>query len=536
MNTKSEFLLYGLGILTAILLRCGVSLHPYSGAGKPPMYGDYEAQRHWMEITVNLPITDWYRNTSTNDLQYWGLDYPPLTAYHSYLCGVVSLFINPEYVSLTKSRGYETEEHKLFMRYTVLLVDLLLFIPAAVVYFKSVYKKNPKKSLITPSLGTLLTLLYPGLILIDHGHFQYNCVSLAFAVYAILFVCTRRPVLGSICFCLALNYKQMELYHAIPFFVYLLSTCIPKPGQSALVGVTRLAKISGTVILTFAVIWAPFLINVSSTFDVLRRLFPVARGIFEDKVANVWCTLNVFYKLKLYIGNEQMFRYCTVATFVAVLPSSIDLFLRPNVKKFVIALINSSLAFFLFSFQVHEKTILVVALPVMLYLPVEPIVCFWFLILSVFSMVPLLLKDELMVATISLVLFYIVLFYIICEYRPGCNNEMFFPRYDNVIQLISDTKKSGHYRLLLRTFRKHYKTLLTMGRSLLIIASLSGCALFVALILIFHPPMNYPDLFSLIISIYSCFHFLAFFIYFNFVQFNIPPAVEDIKHFKFKSD
>lgn len=40
-----------------------------------------------MEITVNLEPTDWYRNTSYNDLMYWGLDYPPLTAYHSYLNG-----------------------------------------------------------------------------------------------------------------------------------------------------------------------------------------------------------------------------------------------------------------------------------------------------------------------------------------------------------------------------------------------------------------------------------------------------------------
>lgn len=47
------------------------------------MFGDYEAQRHWMEITVHLPIRQWY----TYDLQYWGLDYPPLTAYVSWICG-----------------------------------------------------------------------------------------------------------------------------------------------------------------------------------------------------------------------------------------------------------------------------------------------------------------------------------------------------------------------------------------------------------------------------------------------------------------
>lgn len=57
----------------------------FPGAGTPPMFGDYEAQRHWMEITTHLPIHQWY----TYNLHYWGLDYPPLTAYHSLLCGLM---------------------------------------------------------------------------------------------------------------------------------------------------------------------------------------------------------------------------------------------------------------------------------------------------------------------------------------------------------------------------------------------------------------------------------------------------------------
>jgi alpha-1,3-glucosyltransferase len=61
----------------------------FLGQGKPKMFGDYEAQRHWMEITFNLNVRDWYQNTTDNDLNYWGLDYPPLTAYHSYLMGYV---------------------------------------------------------------------------------------------------------------------------------------------------------------------------------------------------------------------------------------------------------------------------------------------------------------------------------------------------------------------------------------------------------------------------------------------------------------
>ena len=87
-------------MILALVVRWGVSLWPHSGESQPPLYGDYEAQRHWQEITVNLELADWYRNTTDNDLLYWGLDYPPLTAYHSYLTGLLAQHLNSSYVSL----------------------------------------------------------------------------------------------------------------------------------------------------------------------------------------------------------------------------------------------------------------------------------------------------------------------------------------------------------------------------------------------------------------------------------------------------
>lgn len=56
-----------------------------AGFDSPPMYGDFEAQRHWMEVTTSVPVSRWY----FYDLGYWGLDYPPLTAYHSWVLGKV---------------------------------------------------------------------------------------------------------------------------------------------------------------------------------------------------------------------------------------------------------------------------------------------------------------------------------------------------------------------------------------------------------------------------------------------------------------
>lgn len=81
--------------LAALLIRVLVSVGPYSGQGAAPKFGNYEAQRHWMELTLHLTPADWYRNTSDNDLAYWGLDYPSLSAYQSLVHGQVAVEAPP---------------------------------------------------------------------------------------------------------------------------------------------------------------------------------------------------------------------------------------------------------------------------------------------------------------------------------------------------------------------------------------------------------------------------------------------------------
>jgi alpha-1,3-glucosyltransferase len=73
--------------IVSSLIRFLIGYWGYSGFNTPPLFGDFEAQRHWLEITINLSIGDWYRQSKLNDLSYWGLDYPPLTAYVSFSFG-----------------------------------------------------------------------------------------------------------------------------------------------------------------------------------------------------------------------------------------------------------------------------------------------------------------------------------------------------------------------------------------------------------------------------------------------------------------
>lgn len=119
-----------------LVLRWAVALGPHSGQARPPMFGDYEAQRHWQEVTLNLPMEQWYSNSSANDLLYWGLDYPPLTAYHSWALGLAASHLNASFVQLHASRGEESVHHRLFMRASALLAELVCYLPPLLLYMK----------------------------------------------------------------------------------------------------------------------------------------------------------------------------------------------------------------------------------------------------------------------------------------------------------------------------------------------------------------------------------------------------------------
>jgi hypothetical protein len=129
------------------------------------MFGDYEAQRHWMELTLHTPLYQWYTHTTLNDLQYWGLDYPPLTAFQSWVCGVWMRSVEPASVALTTSRGWESYRSKLAMRFTVIVSDLLFTLPAVHLFVRAFYGREKGGNGARNAWATALILLAPGPIL-----------------------------------------------------------------------------------------------------------------------------------------------------------------------------------------------------------------------------------------------------------------------------------------------------------------------------------------------------------------------------------
>jgi len=128
-------------------------------------------------------------------------------------------WINPEWMALFTSRGSESAGLKAFMRATVLVSDLLVYFPAVLVFCYVFVKPEGRTS---PLSAAFLMLLHPSILLIDYGHFQYNCVMLGLAIWGIILVSSGRVYLGSVFFCLSIFFKQMALYYALPFFFYLL--------------------------------------------------------------------------------------------------------------------------------------------------------------------------------------------------------------------------------------------------------------------------------------------------------------------------
>jgi len=139
--------------------------------------------------------------------------------------------------------------------------------------------------------------------------------------------------------------------------------------------------------------FAPFLYPPSQLQQTILRIFPLHRGLFEDKVANVWCSLNVAVKLRDIFSTPALAKIAAASTLLATIPLVIGSVwtnvqlqptseangapassrnaerakdCSPTVKLLPHLLFASAMAFFLFSFQVHEKSILLPLMPLTL--------------------------------------------------------------------------------------------------------------------------------------------------------------------------
>ena len=323
------------------------------------------------------------------------------------------------------------------MRATVIISEYLVYIPAAIIFNRKLAQQRGV-SKWESSIALTAILMQPATILIDHAHFQYNTVMLGSVVASMSSLLSDRYMWTCVFFVSALCFKQMALYYAPTMFAYLIGVCLlPRLRFGRFMGIVI------TTMLSFALMFAPLLFGslydtyrgISPYFDIkdrevnplfstilpfigsssdlyslllqvtqsIHRIFPFARGLFEDKVANVWCAIHTLHKLNTY-PIPLLQRISLLSTIVAILPACMTISTFPRKDLMPWAFASCAWGFFLCSFQVHEKSVLLPLLPMTIMLGgdgglgVEMRAWVgWANMLAVWTLFPLLKRDELRV-------------------------------------------------------------------------------------------------------------------------------------------
>jgi len=294
----------------------------------------------------------------------------------------------------------------------------------------------------------------------------------------------RGCIIGSIYFCLALNFKQMTLYYAPAIFFYLLGRCFANKQLL----IQRFLRLGVTVVSTFAMLWWPFLIygpddtTISERFlHVLGRIFPFQRGLFEGKVSNLWCALSVKpFSIRERLPQDMQPLLALVVTLFLIIPACYKLFSigrrdrgsTDDQRLLLWGMASTGLAFFLASFQVHEKSILMALAPISLLYWNDAVFVQWFSVMCTWTLWPLIQVDRLEAAYFCTSFIFVALCLLSAEGHDRQHDSSFF-----------DTNKLA-------------KTLVPL--------SYVGMVVLHVLEFVVVPPPNLPDLFPVLWSIAGC--------------------------------
>lgn len=371
---------------------------------------DFDVHRNWLAITNKLPLSEWYiENTSQ-----WTLDYPPFFAYFEWLMSqVIPRIVRDDGCLDIVEKGVYGMPTIYFQRFTVIASEVVLFLSLQWYIDTSGTRSGAKRAYVAASS----LVLSPGLLLIDHIHFQYNGMMYGFLVLAINCARLEKYLLCGFWFSVLLCFKHIYLYLAPAVFVFLLRVyCLDLKfdrKKNFIVNVLgwvkwkSLFKLGSIVIGVFSLAFGPFVYH-DVIPQLVARLFPFSRGLTHAYWApNMWAIysfidrvlIQVYHRVpfcqyplqKIFhfdpillsdsklintatrgiVGDIEFLVLPTITpqlTFFLTLfyqiMALIPLFLQPNFKRFIGALTLCGYASFLFGWHVHEKAILIVIFPI----------------------------------------------------------------------------------------------------------------------------------------------------------------------------
>ncbi|KAE8712497.1 putative dolichyl pyrophosphate Glc1Man9GlcNAc2 alpha-1,3-glucosyltransferase [Hibiscus syriacus] len=396
---------------------------------------DLEVHRHWLAIAHSLPLSQWYYDETSE----WTLDYPPFFAYFERFLSIFANLIDPRIVHLHHGLNYKADSAIYFQRISVIISDLFLLY--------GVHISTRNLASLKRYLVWVFVIWSPGLLIVDHLHFQYNGFLFGWLLLSISFIAQGRDLMGGFLFAVLLCFKHLFAVAAPVYFVYLLRHYC----RGGLVrGFARLSVLGAVVVAVFAAAYGPF-VYYGQIQQVIRRMFPFGRGLCHAYWApNFWVFYimldkGIAFLLRKFgfnipapvasftgglVGDASPFavlpQITPMTTFIMVLlalsPCLFKTWRDPRPRLIARSVAYAYTCGFLFGWHVHEKASLHISIPLALVAveSLEDAKHFFLLsVVSCYSLFPLLFEaQEYPIKVLLLLLHTILMWFCFCTLFP----------------------------------------------------------------------------------------------------------------------
>ena len=385
---------------------------------------DFDVHRNWLAITRHLPLKEWYYNDVDGSTVHT-LDYPPSFAAWEYVLAhnpLTSALLKTEWLDerclalLPDTDNDPTVACVVFHRSTVILSDLVLWWGAWVACQGAAGNQHPLSVGAVP-VSFFLIVFNPGLLWLDHIHFQYNGMLFGLLLASLGYLMqgnnnnnnsgrdSRRHQQqernfhtnhwkAAVLFALLLTMKHLFLTLAPVYFVYLLrryclveyqttntATSSNAPHNTANNSNTKTRlKLEPLRLLTLGMYTAttllvPLLPFLKQLPQLGIRLFPFGRGLVHDYwAANVWALYSLGDKVLGLVGHKGLpdvpASVCAVLVLVSLLPvvyyGAWMAAARQDNARLILTVVYAAMSSFQLGFHVHEKAVLNAVIPMAL--------------------------------------------------------------------------------------------------------------------------------------------------------------------------
>ena len=388
---------------------------------------DFEVHRHWLAITHSLPLQHWYSDESSE----WTLDYPPFFAFFERFLAIFASRFDSKIVDLIDGQDYNARSVVMFQRVTVMVADVVLY--------WGLWEISRGLTSARRRILFLAVVFAPGLLIVDHIHFQYNGFLFGILLLSLAAMRDGNDLLGGVYFAILVCFKHLFAIAGPIYFVYILRHYCR--GSHAM---ARFCIMAGSVIGIVTLAFGPFAYH-GQISQILKRLFPFGRGLCHAYWApNAWALYNAADKFaavvlrKIFgvpvekpkagltgglVGDFTPYSVFSQITPIvsallvlgSMLPCLVQAWRRPSPKAFVRWVTYIFACGFMFGWHVHEKASLHMVIPfsVVAVERVEDARTFLFLsIVSTYSLFPLLFEAKEYPIKVTLLLLYAVVMWL----------------------------------------------------------------------------------------------------------------------------